>query len=155
MDKSALYQQVTQLLRGLLEQPLNASGQMALTVDVLNRSFPYFDWVGFYIIKEPDLLEIGPYQGPLPCTRIKFGMGVCGTVAVNKETMIVEDVSKIDNYIACDSQTVSEIVVPVVENNTLQAVLDVDSNRRAAFDDFDQRGLEETVKLLSLNLCNA
>ena len=98
---------------------------------------------------KPDLLEIGPYQGNLiACGHISFGRGVCGTAATNKKTIIVNDVSSFRDYIACDHQPISEIVVPVIKNDKLIAILDIDGDTEGQFDNEDQSFLEELVTLI-------
>ncbi|MBV6519990.1 MAG: Free methionine-R-sulfoxide reductase [Gemmatimonadaceae bacterium] len=108
-------------------------------------------WVGFYRVVERDrLLRVGPYQGSLGCLEIAFGKGVCGTAARERRTVIVEDVDRFPGHISCDARSRSEIVVPVFNAaGELIAVLDVDSARRAAFDEIDKTGLEEIVRWFS------
>ena len=104
-------------------------------------------WAGFYRVVEVDrLLRIGPYQGTLGCLEIRFGSGVCGTAAHERRTLVVPDVDEFPGHIACDARSKSEIVVPVFDSSQrLIAVLDIDSERVAAFDDDDARGLERLV----------
>jgi len=103
--------------------------------------------VGFYRVTETNLLTIGPYQGDvLACGTIPFGKGVCGVAAEKGETIIVDDVSEFPNYIACDSDTKSEIVVPVVRNGKVTAVLDVDSGEIGWFDITDNQSLESVIQ---------
>jgi GAF domain-containing protein len=108
-------------------------------------------WVGFYRVVEPGrLLRVGPYQGTLGCLEIEFGRGVCGTAAATGRTVVVPDVNLFPGHIACDARAQSEIVVPVRDaSGALVAVLDVDSEHRAAFDHNDARGLEGLVRLLA------
>jgi L-methionine (R)-S-oxide reductase len=106
-----------------------------------------FLWTGFYRVVSPNLLRVGPYQGSLGCLDITFGRGVCGTAAAERRTIVVPDVDRFPGHITCDSRSKSEIVVPVFNaNGTLIAVLDIDSDRRAAFDDQDAEGLERIVR---------
>jgi L-methionine (R)-S-oxide reductase len=106
-----------------------------------------FLWTGFYRVVSPSLLRVGPYQGSLGCLDITFGRGVCGTAAAERRTIVVPDVDRFPGHITCDSRSKSEIVVPVFNaNGTLIAVLDIDSDRRAAFDDQDAEGLERIVR---------
>jgi GAF domain-containing protein len=103
-------------------------------------------WAGFYRVVEPDLLRVGPYQGTLGCLEIRFGRGVCGTAAARRETVIVPDVERFPGHIACDSRARSEIVVPVFDPaGGLIAVLDLDSDRPATFDEDDAQGLERLI----------
>jgi len=127
-------------------------GRMALISAVLRMNLPYFLFVGFYRVVGNDMLIIGPYQGEMVvCGTIPFGKGVCGACAVKKETIIVDDVSKFPGYIACDSETKSEIVIPVFERGKLTAVLDVDGAGLADFDDTDRHYLEEIVAIYFKN----
>jgi L-methionine (R)-S-oxide reductase len=104
-------------------------------------------WTGFYRVVEPERLRVGPYQGTLACLEIAFGSGVCGTAARDQRTVIVPDVREFPGHIACDARALSEIVVPVFDQNEdLIAVLDVDSECVSAFDEEDRRGLERVVR---------
>jgi GAF domain-containing protein len=104
-------------------------------------------WTGFYRVVEPERLRVGPYQGTLGCLEIAFGSGVCGTAARDQRTVIVPDVREFPGHIACDARALSEIVVPVFDQNEdLIAVLDVDSECVSAFDEEDRRGLERVVR---------
>jgi GAF domain-containing protein len=125
---------------------------MALISAVLRVNLPYFLFVGFYRVVGKDMLIIGPYQGEMVvCGTIPFGKGVCGVCAVKKETIIVGDVTKFPGYIACDGETKSEIVVPVIERGELTAVFDVDGAGFADFDETDGHYLEEIVKIYFKN----
>lgn len=124
-------------------------GKMASISSILHRWFPEWLFVGFYRTIQLDLLEIGPYQGDiLACGRIPFGKGVCGTAAMEKKTVIVPDVMKFPGYIACDSLTRSEIVVPVIREGRVTAVLDIDSEILSAFSEIDQKALEVILTVL-------
>ena len=119
---------------------------MATLASLLHHSFGNL-WTGFYRVVGPRLLRVGPYQGTLGCLEIAFGRGVCGTAAAERRTVIVPDVSRFPGHIACDARAKSEIVVPVFDRaDTLVAVLDIDSARRAAFDQSDAAGLERIVR---------
>lgn len=125
-------------------------GKMSLACAILKIQFPEWVFVGFYRVTKPELLEIGPYQGNLiACGLIDFTRGVCGAAARNMETVIVDDVKNYPGYIACDSLTRSEIVVPVLSDGQLVAVLDIDSAEVGKFDKTDQRFLEEFVAILT------
>ena len=109
-----------------------------------------FDWVGFYRVVAPGVLKVGPYQGGHGCLVIKFERGVCGVCATQKQTQVVEDVCKLEYHIACSSSTRSEIVVPVLDGaGQVRAVLDVDSERVAMFDEVDRVNLEEICLLVA------
>lgn len=126
---------------------VDSIGKMALISAVLKANLPYFLFVGFYRTVGEDMLIIGPYQADMiVCGTIPFGKGVCGVCAEKKETIIVDDVTRFPGYIACDSETKSEIVVPVIEDGKLTAVLDVDGAGLADFDETDRHYLEEIVR---------
>ena len=139
---SALLPQVKALLYG--ETDLIAN--MANMVAALKEQFGWL-WVGFYLVNGAELV-LGPFQGPVACTRIKMGRGVCGVAWQNKATLIVPDVEKFPGHIACSSLSQSEIVVAVFKNNQVVAVLDADSATLNSFDETDKKFLEEMVGLL-------
>ncbi len=114
-------------------------------------SLPDVSWAGFYLLKEGKLI-LGPFQGKIACTEIKLGKGVCGTTAEKKETIIVKDVHKFPGHIACDSESNSEIVVPIFKNGELYGVLDLDSKKLERFDERDKDLLESLVKILEKKL---
>ena len=119
---------------------------MATISAMIHHSFGYL-WTGFYRAVTPDLLRVGPYQGSPGCLEIPFGKGVCGTAAAERRTIIVPDVSRFPGHITCDARSKSEVVVPVFDRRgELLAVLDVDSDKRAAFDQLDADGLERIVR---------
>ena len=120
---------------------------MATISCLLHHAFGHL-WTGFYRVVEPGrLLRVGPYQGTLGCLEIEFGKGVCGTAAAEQRTLVVEDVHAFPGHIACDGRSASEIVVPVFDRGRrLIAVLDIDSDRRAAFDETDREALERMME---------
>lgn len=119
---------------------------MATLSSLLHHSFGYL-WTGFYRVVAPGRLLVGPYQGTLGCLHIEFGRGVCGRAAAEQKTVIVPDVDRFPGHIVCDARAKSEIVVPVFDaKRSLVAVLDIDSERRAAFDELDANGLERIVR---------
>lgn len=135
-----LLAQITELTRDLRD-PVAA---MATVACALHEALPQASWTGFYRVVAPDLLRVGPYQGPLGCLEIPFGRGVCGAAARLRETQLVPDVHAFPGHIACDSSARSEIVVPVRDSSgRLAAVLDIDSHSPAAFDELDRAGLEK------------
>jgi L-methionine (R)-S-oxide reductase len=138
-----LHAQVAYVLAGI-DDEITAMATMSCLV---HHAFGHL-WTGFYRVVEPGrLLRVGPYQGTLGCLEIPFGNGVCGTAAASRRTVIVADVELFPGHIACDSRARSEIVVPVFgSDDSLRAVLDVDSERLAAFDDEDAVGLERLVR---------
>ena len=115
------------------------------------NSLSNVSWAGFYLVKDNKLI-LGPFQGKIACTEIQFGKGVCGTTAVKKETIIVEDVHKFPGHIACDSESNSEIVVPIFKNGDLYGVLDLDSKMLGRFKEEDKILLESLVKVLEQKL---
>ena len=138
-----LHQQASSVLAGVRD-PIAG---MATLSAMLHHGFGHL-WTGFYRVVEPDrLLRVGPYQGTLGCLDIEFGKGVCGTAAARRQTVIVEDVHSFPGHITCDARSRSEIVVPVFGGDgSLIAVLDIDSDRLAAFDDEDREGLEQLME---------
>lgn len=156
MSKSEKYQKLIEDLDEFLVSyvpRLDNTGLMATINSLMIRSFEKLVFVGFYLMRSvngENLLEIGAYQGKvLACARIEIGNGVCGKSAQVKETVIVGDVNAIDNYIACDSETQSEIVVPVIRNGEVTAVFDIDSSEIGYFDETDKVYLEKLVEYLS------
>ena len=133
----ALLPQIRELVRK--EQDLIAN--LANIAAALKQAFGFF-WVGFYLVKDNELV-LGPFQGPVACTRIPFGKGVCGTAWKERRTIIVPDVEQFPGHIACNSASKSEIVIPLFENGEIIGVLDIDSDRLNEFDEIDERYLEE------------
>ncbi len=119
---------------------------MATASALLHHAFAHL-WTGFYRVVGPGLLRVGPYQGTVGCLEIAFGRGVCGTAAAEQRTIVVPDVERFPGHITCDPRSKSEIVVPVFDRaGSLMAVLDIDSTRRAAFDQQDAAGLERMLR---------
>ena len=148
--KQAQYESLFPQIQGLLEGEDDLIANLANVCAALKEQFNWF-WVGFYLVKDDDLV-LGPFQGPVACTRIRKGKGVCGTSWEKKQTVIVPDVEAFPGHIACSSLSKSEIVVPVIRNNEVVAVLDVDSENLNQFDETDQEGLEKIVALISFDL---
>ena len=138
-----LHDQATSVLAGVRD-PIAGMATMSA---MIHHAFGHL-WTGFYRVVEPGrLLRVGPYQGTLGCLDIEFGKGVCGTAAARRETVVVDDVEAFPGHITCDARSRSEIVVPVFgPDDTLIAVLDIDSDRLAAFDDDDRAGLERLME---------
>ncbi|WP_456424693.1 GAF domain-containing protein [Rhodocaloribacter sp.] len=148
-DRAARYEETLARIEALLDGEDDWIAAMATAACELHHSLPHFDWTGFYRAVAPDLLVIGPYQGTHGCLRIPFSRGVCGAAARERRTRLVEDVEAFPGHIACSSTTRSEIVVPVLTpDGRLLAVLDVDSNAPAAFDETDRRFLERLCRRL-------
>jgi GAF domain-containing protein len=147
LSKPALYGELESQLRALLAGERDLIAAAANMSSLLYWSLPDLNWVGFYLLeaKSGDLL-VGPFQGKPACVRIPLSKGVCGAAATARETLVVQDVHAFPGHIACDSASNSEVVVPIVLNDgRLLGVLDLDSPRRARFDDEDARGLERLV----------
>ena len=148
--KKSIYKKVYTTLKSLFNSnpPLSFQAKMSLSASVLACQFDNWIFCGFYVNYSKKVLEIGPYQGKiLPCTNIKYGVGVCGTSALKKQTIIVNNVLEFANYISCDSDTKSEIVVPIFNKKKLMAVLDIDSIKRNDFDNIDKENLEKISTL--------
>ncbi|MEJ7610317.1 MAG: GAF domain-containing protein [Ferruginibacter sp.] len=141
--KAEQYEMLLPQIAGLTEGEPDLIANLANISAALKTQFSWL-WVGFYLVKEEELV-LGPFQGPIACTRIKKGHGVCGTAWVKAETLIVDDVEKFPGHISCSSLSRSEIVVPVIRQNTVVAVLDVDSEALGAFDDTDKIFLQNVV----------
>ena len=144
--KAEKYQSVIPQIKALIEGEPDLVANLANIVAALMEQFGWL-WIGFYLVKENQLV-LAPFQGPVACTRIRKGKGVCGTSWEKAQTIIVADVEKFPGHIACSSKSRSEIVVPVIRNNKVMGVLDVDSDQLAAFDDLDKQFLEEIVNLI-------
>jgi L-methionine (R)-S-oxide reductase len=145
-NKTEQYEALIPQIKGLLEGESDLVANLANTVAALKEQFGWF-WVGFYIVKNDELV-LGPFQGPVACTRIRKGRGVCGSSWERAETLIVPDVEKFPGHIACSSLSKSEIVIPVIKSNAVVAVLDVDSDAYDQFDLTDKHYLEKIVDLI-------
>lgn len=142
--KAEKYQSLLPQIKALIEGEPDLIANLANIVAALKEQFGWL-WVGFYLIKKEELV-LAPFQGPVACTRIKKGRGVCGTAWQQEQTIIVPDVEKFPGHIACSSLSKSEIVVPVFNKGTIAGVLDVDSIDLDQFDETDKKFLEEIVK---------
>ena len=144
-SKRDFYASLAQQLTGLLEGEPDAIANAANMSALIYQLMPDLNWAGFYFMRGPGLV-LGPFQGKVACVRIPVGRGVCGSAVDRKESIVVPDVHAFPGHIACDGRSASEIVVPVYgPDGALLAVLDVDSERVAAFDDDDRSGLERIV----------
>ena len=146
-NKTTRYETLIPQLKALLEGEPDLVANLANSVAALKEQFDWL-WVGFYVVKNEELV-LAPFQGPVACTRIRKGKGVCGTSWAKAVTLIVPDVEKFPGHIACSSLSKSEIVVPVIRNGEVVAVLDVDSTAYNGFDETDKKYLEQIVELLS------
>lgn len=145
VKKDLFYKELGAELSGLYEKYWLTN--LANSAAAINAHLPNINWVGFYLLQEGEL-RLGPFQGLPACLRIPLGRGVCGTAARARQTVIVDDVDQFPGHIACDSRSKSEIVIPLVIQNRLLGVLDVDSPERNRFDSADAQGLEKLVQEL-------
>jgi GAF domain-containing protein len=145
-DKKTQYESLLPQIQGLLSGETNLVANLGNIAAALKEQFNWL-WVGFYWIIEDELV-LGPFQGPVACTRIKKGRGVCGTSWEKEDTIIVADVEKFPGHIACSSSSKSEIVLPVFKEGKILGVLDVDSSELAQFDEVDQLYLEKILAMI-------
>ena len=148
-NKKEKYEELLPQIASLLEGETDVVANMANVAAALKQVFGFF-WVGFYVVKGVKLV-LAPFQGPIACTRIGYGKGVCGTAWKENKTQLVPDVDKFPGHIACSSDSKSEIVVPVILNGTVVAVLDVDSELLDSFDDTDARYLTMITEILAIS----
>lgn len=147
--KEEQYQSLLPQIKGLLEGETDLVANLANVAAALKEQFKWL-WIGFYVVKDNELV-VGPFQGPVACTRIRKGKGVCGASWAEAKTIIVPDVEKFPGHIACSSSSKSEIVVPILKNNQVVAVLDVDSEEFDQFDETDRQYLEAIVNEISFD----
>jgi L-methionine (R)-S-oxide reductase len=151
IDRGTLYEVLFPQIQSLVETESDLTANLANVTAALKEAFGFF-WVGFYVVKEGQLI-LGPFQGPIACTRIPFNKGVCGASYTRQETIIVPDVEQFPGHIACSSASKSEIVLPVFHRNgTVAMVLDVDSDRLDDFSEADAIGLKKIIKLIERKL---
>jgi len=144
--KEEQYQSLIPQIKGLLDGEPDLVANLANVAAALKEQFGWF-WVGFYLVKNDELV-LGPFQGPVACTRIRKGRGVCGSSWAQSKTLIVPDVEKFPGHIACSSLSRSEIVVPIILNGEVLGVLDVDSSELDEYDETDQQYLEQIIELI-------
>ena len=145
--KKEKYESLLPQIKALVEGENDRIANLSNIMSALKFSMDFF-WVGIYFVKDNQLV-LGPFQGPVACTRIGFGKGVCGTSWERKETIVVEDVEQFPGHIACSSLSQSEIVLPAFDaNGNVTLVLDVDSERLGTFDETDQRYLEQVMRII-------
>lgn len=140
-NKEEKYRELLPQLHALVDTETDRVANLANIAAALKQTFDFF-WVGFYRVKGDELV-LGPFQGPVACTRIRLGKGVCGTAWKEAHTLIVPDVEQFPGHIACSSASKSEIVVPVIQEGNVIGVLDIDSDMPDSFDEIDARYLEE------------
>ena len=144
MDKKVL------IAKELIDKNIPLVSNLSNLATILYDEYKNTSWFGFYLVlKEDDVLYLGPYKGPLACTKIKFGKGVCGVSALKKESLLVKDVTKFGTYIACSSTAKSEVVVPIIKNDKCVGVIDLDSDELDNYTTEDVKTLEEISILLS------
>ncbi len=146
-DKPSLYQRLNAMLKSLTEGEDDLIATFANASALLNFMLDEINWAGFYLLKEEQLV-LGPFQGKPACVRIPMGKGVCGTAAKNLKPLVVEDVHQFPGHIACDADSRSEIVVPIIKDGRLIGVLDIDSPIKGRFDYADEEGLVEFTEIL-------
>ncbi|HEY2581235.1 MAG TPA: GAF domain-containing protein, partial [Mucilaginibacter sp.] len=146
-DKTEQYKSLLPQIEALLNGEPDLIANLANIAAALKEQFKWF-WVGFYLVKGNELV-LGPFQGPVACTRIALGKGVCGAAWQQEKTLIVPDVDQFPGHIACSSLSRSEIVIPIFYDSKVVAVLDVDSEELNQFDEVDAKYLEQIIKLVN------
>lgn len=145
--KAERYALLTRQIEAVVAGETDMIARMANVASMIHHTFGFW-WTGFYRTAGNELV-LGPFQGPLACTRIAFGRGVCGTAWRDEQTIVVPDVEQFEGHIACSSASRSEIVVPLRQNGTIIGVLDIDSSELATFDATDQKWLERIVEIIT------
>ena len=153
-NKKKQYELINAQVQALISGESDMIANMANIAAVLFNNLEQVNWAGFYLHKQEQLV-LGPFQGQPACIRIPMGKGVCGTAASRRETMVVMDVHEFAGHIACDAASNSEVVVPIVVNDQLIGVLDIDSPIAARFDDDDRVGLETLVSIFEASITAA
>ena len=147
MNKSERYALLLKQVGSLVAGESDTTANLANAAAAIHEAFGFW-WTGFYLVRGEELV-LGPFQGPVACTRIPFGKGVCGTSWARRSTVVVPDVEEFPGHIACSSASRSEIVVPLIRGGEVLGVLDIDSRELATFDDADAAGLEPIAALLA------
>lgn len=147
-DKQERYNTLLPQLEALVAGETDLVANLANITAALKQTLDFF-WVGFYLVKDDELV-LGPFQGPIACTRIGYGKGVCGTSWKEKKTIVVPNVEEFPGHIACSSASQSEIVLPAFRNGTVFLVLDVDSDKLNDFDETDRIALEKVMRLIEM-----
>ncbi|MGB3586919.1 MAG: GAF domain-containing protein [Tunicatimonas sp.] len=150
LTKEELYQTLLPQMKALTQDESNIVANLANLAAALKHGLGFF-WVGFYRVKDNELV-LGPFQGPVACTRIAYGKGVCGTAWKEKRVITVPDVNKFPGHIACSGESQSEIVIPIIKNNEVILVLDVDSDQIQDFDEIDEKFLGDLTSYISAKL---
>ena len=147
MDKNETYKTLLAQVKAMVKDESDPVANMANVAALIHETF-HFWWTGFYRVIGEQLV-LGPFQGPVACTRIGFGKGVCGTAWKERNSIVVEDVEQFPGHIACSSESKSEIVVPLLKNSEVIGVLDIDSEHLATFDTIDREWLEQIAEVVS------
>ena len=150
MDKNETYKLLLAQIKAMVKDETDPIANMANVAALIQETFRFW-WTGFYRVIDNQLV-LGPFQGPVACTRIGFGKGVCGTSWKEKRTIVVEDVEQFPGHIACSSESRSEIVVPLIKGGDVIGVLDIDSERLATFDAVDQEWLQQIAEVIAAKL---
>lgn len=146
MEKIEKYKLLYEQVKALIQTEKDEIANMSNIAAIIHETFKFW-WTGFYRVINNELV-LGPFQGPVACTRIAYGKGVCGTAWKEGKTIVVEDVHEFPGHIACSSASKSEIVVPIFKDNQVVAVLDIDSEKFATFDNIDKEWLEKIINLV-------
>ncbi len=150
LDKPMFYIDLAQSLRNLLGEERDPIANMANMASLLYFSLPSINWSGFYLFDSQELV-LGPFHGKPACVRIQMGKGVCGTSAIKRETLMIENVHEFPGHIACDADSKSEIVIPMIKDDIIIGVLDIDSPNFARFDEDDKNGLQQLLEILQFS----
>lgn len=148
MDLKENYETMLLMLKGLLEDETDIIANLSNASAILMEMVPNINWAGFYILKDDELV-LGPFQGKPACNRIKIGRGVCGTALQNKQVQVVPNVHDFPGHIACDCDTNSEIVIPIIKDNNIYGVLDIDSKEFSRFSELEKEYLIRFVDILN------
>jgi len=151
MQKEEFYYQLNQNLAALIDSETDWLANLANAAALLFSQLENINWAGFYLLKGDELV-LGPFQGKPACVRIPVGKGVCGSAAAKRQTLVVPNVHQFPGHIACDPDSWSEIVVPIISSDTIRGVLDIDSPDYNRFDQVDKQGLEKYVKQLEMKI---
>jgi L-methionine (R)-S-oxide reductase len=146
-DRKAIYESLLPQIKALTGGEPDLIANLANIMAALKQAMGFF-WIGIYIVRDNDLV-VGPFQGPVACTRIEYGKGVCGAAWRTAETIIVDDVNTFPGHIACNAESKSEIVVPVIRKNKVIAVIDIDSDKLSDFEQADADALKQVAELIS------
>ena len=150
LDKPMFYIDLAQSLRNLLGEERDPIANMANMASLLYFSLPSINWSGFYLFDSQELV-LGPFHGKPACVRIQMGKGVCGTSAIKRETLMIENVHEFPGHIACDADSKSEIVIPMIKDDNIIGVLDIDSPIFGRFDEDDKNGLQHLLEILQVS----